>query len=319
MAKRVQDVAARPMVAAVTRDEEASPEVESRVGELRKLTGEAAPAAIEALTAGTRPEELVARGATIATSRVVTDCVRIYGQAIDFVHNGPVEARARLRGVTPALLAVAVYFLGRLVVTDRARRERRRSVVQVRSKRDLTVTREHKLGVALRDQAVRTLRDAAATSEFRVEVEQATGTAENDEALADGLRDLAALHLRWLDGDDQPLKTRLALAALDRPFADELAQASERVRAADEASLNRPAETALSQGVLDYLDGMCLTLLGQLIRAFDSGHAIDPRIPRLPPIATRRVFQRNRRAAPSPTNPSSPTANGHDPMAIAVQ
>ena len=115
------------------------------------------------------------------------------------------------------------------------------------------------------------------------------------------------------------MKTRLALAALDRPFADELAQASERVRAADEASLNRPAETALSQGELDYLDGMCLTLLGQLIRAFDSGHAIDPRIPRLPPIATRRVFQRNRRAAPSPTNPSSPTANGHDPMAIAVQ
>ena len=61
---------------------------------------------------------------------------------------------------------------------------------------------------------------------------------------------------------------------------------------ASKAANVRPAGQKVTQGDLDRSDGVNIHLLTLIIRAFENGHEQDPTIPRLVPIATRRLFTR---------------------------
>ena len=98
----------------------------------------------------------------------------------------------------------------------------------------------------------------------------------------------------WLkDKKDPGLAGRLELGNLDAAYADELEAAAKSVRTTA-AGAGRPrAGTRATQAALDREDGVNVLLLGQIIRAFDGAHNIDPTVPRLVPISTRRLFNRN--------------------------
>ena len=46
----------------------------------------------------------------------------------------------------------------------------------------------------------------------------------------------------------------------------------------------------MTQGALDAEDGANLLLLGHIVQVFEAAHDLDPTIPRLVPIATRRLL-----------------------------
>ncbi|HLM74359.1 MAG TPA: hypothetical protein VK459_16755, partial [Polyangiaceae bacterium] len=63
---------------------------------------------------------------------------------------------------------------------------------------------------------------------------------------------------------------------------------------------------------LDRADGINVLLLGQLIRAFDGAHNINPTVPRLVPISTRRLFNRRKKIEGEPESEISPSPGGDD-------
>ena len=126
--------------------------------------------------------------------------------------------------------------------------------------------------------------------------------------------DLTAKVARLPDGRVAPEKLPAAVAALVTLVEDLSSRSDvvgERVRArgfserdnvtlGDEALRlhealalrNAPGGTAVDPKLLDAQDGVCLTLMAQLLDTFD-GAAEVPGVPRLVPIATRRYFARN--------------------------
>ncbi len=123
-------------------------------------------------------------------------------------------------------------------------------------------------------------------------VEVAKGTADDGEKLSRGLASLAKLLTDWLASADPQLKGRLVLGNLTSDLVDELTTAGEAVRSTTEGARRRPTGGKVTHGELDRADGINMLLLAQIIRAFDGAHALDPTIPRLRPVATRRLFNR---------------------------
>lgn len=267
------------------------------------------PKLLDAIVRGTSNDELVGLGATVATSRLVTDGVRLYGEALDFLEGASEEQRRRLRGVSRALLSVAVHHLVALRALEVGVVERSQGSAVARVGLDVEARQTVSGAVALRDQAYDALRDAAGLNEAaREQVKEAFGVADPPEKLALGLDAMAKLLVAWLGSKDAGLRTRLELANLDKSYADELTGAAREVRAAVAKASQRTSAKA-TQAALDREDGVQALLLGQIIRAFEGAHGRDATIPRLVPISTRRLFNRNskkRDTAPPPAPAGSP-------------
>jgi len=281
---------------------------------LAKEAGKADAALLAALLAGTTEAQLVEAGRKIETSRIVIDAARLYGQAWEFFRKASPAQRKKLRGISQPFLALAIHqalALERLLARHQGQQE---SDASARATQDTAAQAAAAEGLALRDQAAAVLRGVAlhdATAE--AEVDAAVGTAEDATALARGLEGLAAVLRRWLAKKDAAVAARLGLANADADYAAELEAAAKAVRQTGAAARNRKADAKLAQGELDRADGLNLLLLGQTIRAFESAHDLDPTIPRLAPISTRRIFFAHRtrpKAAPAPEAPPTAPAGG---------
>jgi hypothetical protein len=79
---------------------------------------------------------------------------------------------------------------------------------------------------------------------------------------------------------------------LDAAYMTRLKETAEKLANAAKSASARPAGQKVTQGDLDRADGINIHLLTLIIRAFENGHEQDPTIPRLVPIATRRLFSR---------------------------
>ncbi|KYF87181.1 hypothetical protein BE20_19785 [Sorangium cellulosum] len=289
-------------------DEDATHALELLAGKI----GEPPRSSLQAILAGTSDADLVSVGKTILSSRIVTDAARIYRKAWDFYQEATDEQRRRLRGFSKPLLAVAVQQALALEQLDRKLAAKSASAGVARAARDKATEAAQSRAIELRDQAYDALRDAAGRDEgLRAQVDAAFGTATTSETLARGLEQTAKLLREWLGSDDEALTARLGLANLDDSYAKELATAAKDVRNAAANATNRPADGTVTQGALDRADGINILIMGQILRAFEGAHGIDPTIPRLVPISTRRLFSRKtKKKAPE----SQPLQNGNGPQ-----
>ena len=283
---------------------------------LAKDVGKPDRALLDAVIAGTSNDALVKIGTTILTSRVVTDGARLYAEAWSFWKGATASQKARLRGFSLPLLALAVAQLRTLhqLETDIAEKSLEAGTNRaVKQKAAAVATTK---GVALRDQAYDALRDAAAQDgALRTLVEESFGTTEDGAALAGGLEGLAAVLRSWLKNKkDAGLAGRLELGALDADYAEELEAAAKTVRTTAAQAGRLRGGTKASQAALDREDGINVLFLGQIIRAFDGAHTLDPTIPKLVPIATRRLFNRNpkKKHPPEAVSPSEDAGSGED-------
>jgi hypothetical protein len=275
---------------------------------LATKVGAAQPGLLDAFIAGTNNEQLTAKGREIATNRLVTDGVRLYQEAYAFWSNASNVQKESLKGFSLPLLTIAVHHLVAL-------HQRQQSIIgsaatdnqsKARRSGDAEVTAANAL--ALRDQAFSALRDAAGLDEgLRAEVAEAVGTAEDVSSLALGLDQLASVLNGWLSFPaDSPLQARLALGNLNAPYAQQLAATAGAVRTTAAQAGERVEAKAAAQAGLDREDGIAILLLGQIVRAFEAAHDLDPTVPRLLPNSTRRLFSRRVKKTTSPPTPTNP-------------
>lgn len=268
---------------------------------------------LDALIAGTDNEQLTGKGREIATARLITDGVRLYQEAHNFLSAASIAQKKSLKGFSAPLLAVAIHHL--LALHQRHQTIADNATVEGQSRARTSSDASHAASnaLALRDQAYSALRDAAGLDEgLRAEIGEAIGTAEDPHALARGLDQLASVLNEWLnDPANAPLQKRLAAANLDAQYAQDLATAATSVRATAARAGERHEGRAAAQAGLDREDGIAILLLGQIVRAFDAAHDIDPTIPRLLPNSTRRLFSRKvKKPTPAAPPATSTTSTG---------
>jgi hypothetical protein len=141
----------------------------------------------------------------------------------------------------------------------------------------------------------------------RKEVDDAAGTAETPASLGRGLGALAALTRKLIAHKRDAIAARAKAARLSEDYAKQLEAAAEEVLAADQAASAPRTAARINQGNLDRADGVNLHLLGEIIHTFDAAHELDPSVPRLVPIATRRLLGSDKRKkAAAPTAPPEP-------------
>lgn len=264
---------------------------------------------LDALIAGTDNEQLTAKGREIASSRIVVDGRRLYQEAHVFWSTASDSQKKSLKGFSAPLLAIAVHQLLALHQREQALADNAAVEGQSRVRTSTEAARAAAHALALRDQAFTALRDAAGLDEaLRAEIGEAIGTAEDPDALARGLEQLADILKNWLNAPaGSPLQQRLAAANLDTQYAQDLAAAATSVRTTSARAGERQESRAAAQAALDREDGIAILLLGQIVRAFDAAHDIDPTIPRLLPNSTRRLFSRKVKEVTPATPPPTPT------------
>lgn len=261
------------------------------LAEIQEVLGDPDPDAATAILEGATEAELVALGRKIASRHILSDSRRIYAAAHDFWTHATAPQKGRLRGFTPGLLSVAVartQLLARMAADHTARADGQGTV---RDARDREAKAAFEAAIALRDQAVRVLRGVAGRDAQRLaEVDVAAGTAESGDALATGVDRLATLGAKWLAVKKGALAQRAQLMQLDAGYVSELKAAAARLKGAAEKATARSGGSRVTQGALDAEDGANLLLLGHIVQVFEAAHDLDPTIPRLVPIATRRLL-----------------------------
>lgn len=273
--------------------------------QLRKHLGAPDAAQLEATAPEEAREELVKLGAQIRSARILTDSARIYGLAYAAWQKATAEQKETLLGFSEQLLAVAVDRALALRAlsgdADEAQHaDTTRAAELARAAQDAfsrgMIRRDH-LYTALRTIAGR---DAA----LRARVDAARGTAEDAEALARGLSRLAKLGRELCGHKKGPLAARVKLARLSEKHLAAIDALAEEVKASARAAAGRATAQKTAQGDVDHLDGVNLALLGDIVSAFESAHDLDPTIPRLVPIATRRFLGKHTRKKPgAPAEP----------------
>ncbi len=268
----------------------------------------------EATLAACSQEELhvlVEKGAQIASSRVLVDARRIYAQAFDFWQGATPSHRTLLVGFSLELLGAGVNRALALQTLLASSTDAGAATTGKRAELDHAARKAFTGAIAMRDQAVRVLRSVAGRgSSLEQKVVAVSGTAADAAALASGLDALAHVARELLAQKKGPVAMRVKLARLTPDYAARLADAAEQTRAsAHAASIPRPAQGA-TQSELDLLDGVNLHIMADVIHAFESAHDIDPTIPRLVPISTRRLLgKRTSRKVKVASEPTAPTGS----------
>ncbi len=266
--------------------------------ELRTDVGEPDPVLEEALFHNVSDAQLIAQGQRIASPRILTDARRIYPTAFEFWTQASPVQRSRLRGFSLPLLSIAVGHALTLqgMVDDHTTRTD--ATGTHRDGREREAKEAFDAALLLRDQGLTVFRSVVAGDhDLSAEVESAVGTADSPENLARAVKKLASVGTRVLALKKSPLATRAKHMQVDAAYVEELTAAGDRLATAAEKKKARSGGGRVTQGTLDREDGANLLVLGQIIDCFEAAHDIDPSIPRLVPIATRRLLGRTRKAA----------------------
>jgi hypothetical protein len=289
----------------------ASTEPSHTLAELQTALGEPDTDLDAAFFHGVPDAELITMGQKIATSRVLTDVRRIYPMAFDFWQHAGEPQRRTLRGFSLPLLALGVGRAIRLQELLAQQTARTGATGTTREGREREARDAFEAALLLRDQALPVLRAVVAGDhELSAEVESAVGTADSPENLAAAIQTLGSVGARLVAAKKGPLAARARLMQIDGDYVDTLNAAATRLSEATEKARARSGSAKITQGALDREDGANLRILGHVIDVFEAAHDIDPSIPRLAPIATRRLLGRTRRAVDTAAQGNGAAAPG---------
>lgn len=252
------------------------------------------------------PEALLVLGARVSTDRIDTDCARLYGQAATFFHGASATQRAALFGCSGALLRTAIWAAqrGHTLWAERTASTTASNAEKTNQQNEAQLLRRR--GQALRDLWQAGLRAIAAGAPKRLdEITTAYGTAEDNGALADALRRLAALGKRY--AKDAKLRAGAAEAGLDDAMLARTESLAAQIASTGEAATAVRPRSKVAQNEVDRWDGINLTLLRRIMDIFEAGHLVDPSVPRLVPISLQRFFTQSR---PKKVEPAGPGAGG---------
>jgi hypothetical protein len=279
--------------------------IELSLEALHTKLGKPDPVLVEALSDEETREEFVALGSQIASRHILSDAPRIYGVAYAFLSTATVAQRETI-DVSLDLLAVGVFLALELQGLHADTRKANDGADAERSHAQREASTAFTDGLALRTRTVKLLKGIAGrAANDRKRVDDQTGTAETAESLAQGLEAQAALLREFLGHKQDKVATRVALFGANEARALKLEEAAKRIRETASAADARSV-TKVRQLEIDFMDGVNLHVLGELIHAFEAAHDADASIPRLVPIATRRLLARHTNRKAAETAPSAP-------------
>jgi len=266
---------------------------------------QALPAPDDALFAAVVAEELkadyVRTGAEIKTARVVTDARRLYAIAWAFWSQASDDQQQKLVGFSPELLAVCVAHAQKLAALDS--HAATASAAQAAKLRDDGAPAATHAAVALRDQALNLLeRIAGNDGKLLARVHGKNLGADTPENLAQTLRGLGTVAGEILSQHEHKkdvIAARIKLNRLGKAFVASLGAAAVALDDATKSHVSG-GRHSVGQGELDWNDGIQVHLLEHVLDAFEKAHDVDPTIPRLVPIATRRLLGSHAKKAVTP-------------------
>jgi hypothetical protein len=251
------------------------------------------------------PDELVLRGRRSDTARISRDAARLYGRALDFHARATTDQRVLLGAITPDRLRVGVWSSGEGDRLDTALSSGADS-----AKKQQTNTREqwNQLRAAALKRRETLRATAAGWLGASAAVDDAYGTTRAAAEIATSLRALSKLVRGCLTSQRPAMLALTRGTALTSAWLDTVDALADDVQKVGTSAESTRVAASVSQGDVDLMDGINLTLLERLIDAFDAAHAEDPAVPRLVPMSLRSVLGRSHRPAPAALPAASPTA-----------
>jgi hypothetical protein len=255
--------------------------------------------------------DLVEMGTRITSSRVTTDLLRWLGIVHDFTSVATDEQMSHLVGYCPALAQVALK--EGLALRDLQARSsdlkgshgtvRSGDIQAAQTDREVALQRKEQLYGALHAAWNDDLKNLG-------KLNQAYGTSSDSQALSSSLKNLAELGIGILSDPKSRAAARLAKANINRKYFDDTITLAAQVKASAERGSGPQASTGVTQSECDLQDGICLTLMQTMHTIFEAGHLVDPRIPRLLPIATRHFFYHPKKKHEATTPAPQPAQSG---------
>jgi hypothetical protein len=283
----------------------ATPPIELTLEALQDKLGKPDPTLVEAIRDEETREEFVALGSQIASRHILSDAPRIYGVAYAFFSSAT-DAQRETIDASQDLIAVGVFLALELRALNAGTRKANDGADTERSQAEREAAAAFTDGRALRTRTVKLLKGIAGRSaKDRKRVDDQTGTAENAESLAQGLEAQATLLREFIGHTQDKIAARVALFGANEARALKLEEAATRIRDTSSAADTRSV-SKVRQLEIDFMDGVNLHVLGELIHAFEAAHDMDASIPRLVPIATRRMLARHTIRNASEPAPNAP-------------
>ena len=269
--------------------------------ELVNQLGEATEEEVARYIEGKTDAELIDEGADVGTTRIDTDAARLYGLASDFFKKATPEQRTAVMGISPTYLRVGAWAALQGSLQYEALGKHKRKGGGEREQLTIAADKSRERALARRKVLRAGLTSlAAGNASLVARIDHANGTATDASTLAEALETLADVGQSMLDKPSKAMKARLADSGLTKELlAADRALAAE-VRKTGAAARGVLAGGDVTQTTVDRWDGINLFLLGNLIDVFEAGHADDPKVPRLVPIALRRYFGRHKSVAKQP-------------------
>ncbi len=274
------------------------------LAEIQKLVGPPNQALLNARNKPTDRETHRLVGVQIRSSRVLTDLSRLIGLSYAWWSTATPEKRKKVRGFSLSLLQVAVHYSLELEAAAKGADDTQNEDAAARAANEKGAAKAFSSALACREQLTTALRSVAGTDvAWRSRIDTAVGRADDAGTLAAGIERLVKIGEEMLASNTDDIVALAEAAQVDNEYlADALAEAA-ALRAADERAGVRLTATKLSQGDLDVLDGVTLSLLSDMVDAFEKAHDRDGTIPRLVPISTRRVLGMVGKAQPAVPTP----------------
>ncbi|MEO7330784.1 MAG: hypothetical protein ABI193_19570, partial [Minicystis sp.] len=183
--------------------------------DLSDALGAPDPSILDAVVTQESRDTLIARGATVASARIVVDVSRIYGLAFTVWSKATPAQKEALVGFSPELLGVAVdRALALRALTSDTDDAGHADTVSVEVSAASAIA-AFSGGLPRRDHLHTVLRGiAGADPELRSRVDVAVGTADDAEALSKGMKRLVALGREMLTHKKDAIAVRVKLARL---------------------------------------------------------------------------------------------------------
>jgi hypothetical protein len=151
-------------------------------------------------------------------------------------------------------------------------------------------------GMDERDRLVIALEGVASLeSDLETRIGTASGRVTDSASLAASLTGIVKVAKEIPARPESKAAKQLADGGLDEEQIAFFEATATKVKTTGEQAAGARTKGQVTQADLDLQDGVCLTLMDRVMKVVNRAHERDPSIPRLTPIATRRMFLSSRK------------------------
>ncbi|MDI1449371.1 hypothetical protein [Polyangium sp. 6x1] len=240
--------------------------------------------------------DLMERGSQIRSEKILTDLVRFGGLLGEFWPKATPAHKRHLLGFSEPLLKVFVHegkkladMVAQFDGAADAREASRAAAIAV-------ADQAYREGMDERERLVTAL-DGVSHLEPGLDerITRATGRVTDFATLAQSLTSLVKVAKDIRQNPMSKAAKQLEDGGLDATQIMTFEDTAAKVKSTGELASGARTKGQITQADLDLQDGMCLSLMDRVMKVFNRAHERDPSIPRLTPIATRRMFVSSRK------------------------